>query len=635
LAEFKNSNELVAWLQKQPREVAVALAARGALRVLPFVQEALRYGRANYVILPIYRALAFAWTTATYSLPTKGYAAPPIDLGQFGLASKAATYAGGAAQAARVVVSNPALARGAFDFAEDAFRSAANSAAGIAFWPAVSTDATRLEQGKTASVIAGSPLWPNGPPLWQPDPLWSLWQDMKEALHATNEDWQVWTIWYDDRLEGRVRNEERELAYVRIEEDLWDQGPAIVNAEIKRRSLSQTVASFEVTRIEGLERPNPVVGPTSPITADIEPPAYLQLADGASIHTQFTGRFQPTVLPAVSPQFMGPGDASMRPHGSAGDTPLPLRTEQQPPAPPLEAIPEQAPTATNFRINSEGLIDVVPDPPTPETLSDALQRELYNEVRGKAQALAELGGNLLGDLVDPATRFRDCLPERIEDLSIVPSWSRGNTLRSRLKAHDLSTSNGEPDLARLPPLVGETLRDLVHTWNIFIVGDPKGRELDEIRLGPQEIEVAKQVLAAAGPIVEAIESSENVATASAKDVVVEQAQAARTAPAGIDGDQAIDLSRKTMGNFVAELLRSVYVAVRRESGFAWKEYRAGIYRAAGTATAAGIGYAAYNNWPAITSFIAENADPLKSFVTAAWHNPTLIEIIDWIVRMAR
>jgi 2,3-bisphosphoglycerate-independent phosphoglycerate mutase len=58
---------------------------------------------------------------------------------------------------------------------------------------------------------------------------------MKAMLHAAKQDWQVWTIWYDDRLEGRVRDKTRELAYVRIEEALWDQGPAVVNAEIERR----------------------------------------------------------------------------------------------------------------------------------------------------------------------------------------------------------------------------------------------------------------------------------------------------------------------------------------------------------------------------------------------------------------
>jgi hypothetical protein len=60
------------------------------------------------------------------------------------------------------------------------------------------------------------------------------------ALLAAKQDWEVWTNWYEDRLESRVRAEERELAYVRIENDLWEKGPAIVNAEIKRRIGAET-----------------------------------------------------------------------------------------------------------------------------------------------------------------------------------------------------------------------------------------------------------------------------------------------------------------------------------------------------------------------------------------------------------
>jgi hypothetical protein len=111
-------------------------------------------------------------------------------------------------------------------------------------WRAASLDATRVEEGEevavmefrgnipvTASRIAGSPLWLQG----QPDQLQSLWREMKARLHAANQDWQVWTNWYDNRLDGRFRAEERELAYVHIDDALWHQGPAIVNAEIKRR----------------------------------------------------------------------------------------------------------------------------------------------------------------------------------------------------------------------------------------------------------------------------------------------------------------------------------------------------------------------------------------------------------------
>jgi len=59
--------------------------------------------------------------------------------------------------------------------------------------------------------------------------------ELKAALHAAKQDWDVWTDWYDDRLEGDVQEEERELAYVHIDDAVWNQGPAIVNAEIKKR----------------------------------------------------------------------------------------------------------------------------------------------------------------------------------------------------------------------------------------------------------------------------------------------------------------------------------------------------------------------------------------------------------------
>jgi hypothetical protein len=109
-------------------------------------------------------------------------------------------------------------------------------------------------------------------------------------------------------------------------------------------------------------------------------------------------------------------------------------------------------------------------------------------------------------------------------------------------------------------------------------------------------------------------------------------QAAKNAPPTIDGNQAIGLSRKTTGNFVVELLRRAYSLVRGEAAFAWKEGRAGVYRPAGPAAVVGAESIANAYGPAVLSFIAKYADVLKEFVAAAWHNPTLVEIIDWIVR---
>jgi hypothetical protein len=75
-----------------------------------------------------------------------------------------------------------------------------------------------VEEGATASVIAGSTLWPNG----QPDQLRSLWQELKTALLAAGQDWHVWTTWYYDRLDPPApRGEDWELAYVRVDDELW------------------------------------------------------------------------------------------------------------------------------------------------------------------------------------------------------------------------------------------------------------------------------------------------------------------------------------------------------------------------------------------------------------------------------
>jgi hypothetical protein len=198
------------------------------------------------ILLPIFRATG--WAGAKY--PTE--------------ATKLAAFASTAADATVAIGAEAAIAVTAFTaaraVADAAFIATAGAAAvataavtgdvatytaaaTAAFWSAVSLDATRVEESVVASVIAGSPLWLEG----QPDELRSLWQEMKAALLAGGQDWEVWTDWYEARLEGRVRDEEGELAYVRIEKDLWAQGPAIVNAEIKKRLTEDRSAALTVT----------------------------------------------------------------------------------------------------------------------------------------------------------------------------------------------------------------------------------------------------------------------------------------------------------------------------------------------------------------------------------------------------
>jgi len=264
LADINNREQLEAWLQTQPHEVSVALAARAALRVLPLVQEALSGGYKDIrIVLPVFRALAFSWVAAKYPAGASRFSAPPAgDLSVFGTARAASNAATAAFGVVRVITGSHSSIASVFPFAVDAIGSGRTATDGInfysvslpastsdtvAFWSAVSDDATRVEKGVAAFDIAGSPLWQRERLHYQsgsqpmvelvkepPDRLRSLWLELRAALVAANDKWGVWTDWYDQRLEGRVRNEERELAYVRVEETLWSQGPAVVNAEIIR-----------------------------------------------------------------------------------------------------------------------------------------------------------------------------------------------------------------------------------------------------------------------------------------------------------------------------------------------------------------------------------------------------------------
>ncbi|MBI1203537.1 MAG: hypothetical protein GC182_13605 [Rhodopseudomonas sp.] len=305
MVEITNRKGLERWLQVKPREWTVVIAARVALRVVPMLATELGpwSGGARKaerdIFLPSFRGLAASWVEGTW--PTLGVlvsaavntaanaanyaageagayaanaaayaanadagthaAAAVADAAQAATAATAATAVGCAVNAAAYA----ATAATAANFAADTATNAATS-----IWLSLAFDATTLEGGvdfKTRpSDLAKQSLWPSGNmPGWAAD----NWLRLKSALLVLGDDWEVWTDWYEARLRGGPANEELELARVMIDDDIWDQGPKVVNAHIKEliaqyARLSRPALDPKSIRAELAE----VVSPAPTLTPD-------------------------------------------------------------------------------------------------------------------------------------------------------------------------------------------------------------------------------------------------------------------------------------------------------------------------------------------------------------------------------
>ena len=103
------------------------------------------------------------------------------------------------------------------------------------FWNAIESDIVHLEANdecdgsSTVAVerLSESPLWLDGIPVWA-DQRWSA---LKDQLPLA-EKWDVWTDWYQDRLDGRLSIPELEIKRVNIADRFWESGPAQTNSKI-------------------------------------------------------------------------------------------------------------------------------------------------------------------------------------------------------------------------------------------------------------------------------------------------------------------------------------------------------------------------------------------------------------------
>ena len=290
MVNFGHRGEMEHWLISQPREAATAIAARAVLRVLPLIavdQFPTQSLALSNLVLACCRAAGVSWTTVQFSIrdarfrtaanaaaSAAGNAAADADAANAVVAAAAANAANVAAVAADADGDGGAIAdaAGAVGAAFVA-AAAANGAAANANINAVAADADAINAAGDrafffASEQAGASLWPiNG----FPRSIEGAWLRLKTVLLAADEGWDVWIDWYEDRLAGRPANPDLERARFTLPEELWQQGPKAVNAEIRRL--------IEERR------------------ADRDPPAEMIPAQGAGPHFSFGPNGKITLAP--------------------------------------------------------------------------------------------------------------------------------------------------------------------------------------------------------------------------------------------------------------------------------------------------------------------------------------------------
>lgn len=250
-----NREELEAWLKTQPREVPTIIAARAALRVLPLLSNAVesRVDAASAVVLPSFRAAALPWTASSLAADSSKLLGSKASSSSVRFVTYAAlsddNLVVASARAAALVADSPDAvfvlainAAAAAFFADDALiadvpiakatRAAVVDATktAVAASDGVLSDREHIEAGGSAASLAVKPLWHAEP---VPKELASSWNRLRTQLLKRDEGWDVWSDWYDARLQGSPANVDLEVARVTLPENLWDQGPAAVNARIR------------------------------------------------------------------------------------------------------------------------------------------------------------------------------------------------------------------------------------------------------------------------------------------------------------------------------------------------------------------------------------------------------------------
>lgn len=304
MPDFSNWRKTELWFAQQPPKVVAALAARTALRMLPFLslevtwRDSAPKTDADYLahmrlvseftenVLSVFRATALAVAGARISGRDRHFAEAAFDAAAAAFDAAEQMYSGSADAA---YVAQIAL-ECAVSQEPDNFAYSIAHYNGIDL-AALTSDADWFEQRprlkQNEDIISDflrRPLWPGG----ISESAKNSWHGLKWAL-PRDESWWIWTDWYEKYLSGTSEIPKLEIALPKIGDEIWQRDCATANKILLRLVEEGALGAPAVSEItRPLPGPTPVAGVLSPVDFVTSPHERIRAVPSADVQPMLT-----------------------------------------------------------------------------------------------------------------------------------------------------------------------------------------------------------------------------------------------------------------------------------------------------------------------------------------------------------
>lgn len=504
MVKINDENDLEQWLKDKPDKWAVRLATRAVLRSVPALSFQID-PKSNTIsdfsaqrTLAAFRAIHAAWFISEVGSATIPDA---VDLA----ASECERFAKGIAEDTRRVLFCMAYAAYAASGNNPAYTAASSildaiRSPGSAIrvttrslgqpqliervtrhtWDAFQQEINSLERGLSVDAFDGAPLWPTKQLTW----VSSSWRKLKTSLFARNENWSVWTDWYESIIRGDKSNLYGtrpitiDLELLSQEQYFWERSVERINSDIKRIIARES---------KNWDPPEKTANRLSIANFIV---AYLEERGSAAFIAEIMNAFErdnrdvlPHTLRSQLSRLTAGGRIRRVAHGAYEAA----NSKQETGFTDLLVEP-QTPGAIQFESPPDRPIEVKHKASAGELSCDEKARKRHREVRRRVDQLLatyardQRGGNASAAIIDEISLFSESLGESIEQLDPDLLIPRGDGLR-----RDLTAYSDKSDFSNLTPVADDlllALGKLIADYNNYVSFDSELARRDEALLGP-------------------------------------------------------------------------------------------------------------------------------------------------------